>query len=109
MQDKHLFELCEIRRAIERMDARMSHGLRRLAMVPVACICCGGLFYLLWSHIITEWVWASFMLVILFSYFGEGIRYLFDKVPFARVGRDSTMKITFLLLILYILFGTYFL
>lgn len=88
-----LFALSEIRGAIQLMDSRMHFGLKQVALAPVAVTCIIALSSLLWYKVITEWVWAAFMAAVMFPYFSEGLKYVFDRVPMFKGKIDAATKL----------------
>ena len=90
--DKVIHKLVEIKEAVQSLDARVTFGLKQLALVPVAVTCSLSLSWLLWNKTITEWTWGCFMVVVMFPYFSDGLKYIFEKVPMFKPESDRIVK-----------------
>lgn len=77
---------------IDALRTTFETGLHQIALIPVSIVFAAiftGLFYL---KMIEQWLWATFMLILMFPYFGDGItKIMASGMPWAKQAKAITV------------------
>lgn len=95
-KDDVIRELSEVRKAIDTLRVTFETGLRMVALIPVSVVFCSIFTWLFYYKLITEWVWVPFMLILMFPYFGEGIKSIIANGLFSVKGSRAVSVILLL-------------